>query len=338
MLIGSFEHVDDLLGEVYRQLLCGEGNFNVESTKGKSTEHLGALLTLENPRARLSRSVERARIFSAVGEFLWYVSGSNAIPQIEYYLKGYSEFSDDGLIANGAYGPRIFGNLSESSGRACSLWDAAISNLRKGSGGTRNAVIPILRWEDLLKPTNDRPCTCTMQFFIRDGKLVMHCHMRSNDAYIGLPHDLFSFTMLQELAARQIGVDVGPYLHSVSSLHLYDDESGVDGVKSTSNAKRYLEEGLYEVKPMREMPKEDPWDALKIVIQAEENIRNGDNCLESLDGLPDYWCDMVTLLRAYSATELLYGNERRKKLDECLAKLNDPALQLYILDRIQTLT
>jgi thymidylate synthase len=33
--------------------------------------------------------------------------------------------------------------------------------------------------------------------------------MRSNDAYLGLPHDVFCFTMLQEIIARSLGREIG---------------------------------------------------------------------------------------------------------------------------------
>ena len=52
----------------------------------------------------------------------------------------------------------------------------------------------------------------------------MVVHMRSNDAYIGLAHDVFAFTFMQEIVARDVGLDLGTYTHSVGSLHLYDQD------------------------------------------------------------------------------------------------------------------
>ena len=67
-----------------------------------------------------------------------------------------------------------------------------------------------------------------------------------NDAYIGLAHDIFAFTMLQELMARSLGVDVGPYRHSIGSLHLYDSHRAA--------ARAYLREGWQETVSMPPMP------------------------------------------------------------------------------------
>ena len=51
----------------------------------------------------------------------------------------------------------------------------------------------------------------------------MVTNMRSNDAFLGLPHDFFSFTMIQEVLARTVNLEIGVYKHVVGSLHLYEE-------------------------------------------------------------------------------------------------------------------
>ncbi|WP_199826894.1 hypothetical protein [Streptomyces sp. WM6378] len=36
--------------------------------------------------------------------------------------------------------------------------------------------------------------------------------------------DVFSFTFLQEMLARELGVPLGSYVHQVGTLHLYDPD------------------------------------------------------------------------------------------------------------------
>jgi hypothetical protein len=75
-----------------------------------------------------------------------------------------------------------------------------------------------------------------LQFLIRRNRLHTLTTMRSNDAYIGLPHDIFCFSMLQEVLARTLGVALGQYSHFVGSLHLYDE--------NRDEAQQYLDEGV----------------------------------------------------------------------------------------------
>ena len=70
---------------------------------------------------------------------------------------------------------------------------------------------------------------------IREGQLETVVTMRSNDAFRGLPHDAFSFTMIQEIMARILGHELGTYTQFVGSLHLYDSDLQL--------SRQYLEEG-----------------------------------------------------------------------------------------------
>ena len=109
MFHASEDSLDDLMRAVFKQLLNGRGNFEVDSNKGRSTEVFGALLELKNPRARLSRSFSKAKAFSPLGEFFWYLTGSDSVDFIKHYIPNYPKLIKDEVIANGAYGPRIFG-------------------------------------------------------------------------------------------------------------------------------------------------------------------------------------------------------------------------------------
>jgi thymidylate synthase len=60
------------------------------------------------------------------------------------------------------------------------------------------------------------------QLLLRDGRLHAVCYLRANDADQGLLSDVFSFTLLQEFAARQLGVPVGTYAHYAGSMHIAD--------------------------------------------------------------------------------------------------------------------
>ncbi|MEH6673468.1 MAG: thymidylate synthase [Sulfitobacter sp.] len=315
---------------VYLDLLEGQGTTRVSSKKGDSTERFGALLELSDPLARVSRSVRRARIFSALGELFWYLSGSNKVDHIEHYIKGYREFSDDGLTANGAYGPRIFGSNGDVS-----EWDRVMDLLgRKERQGSRNAVIQVLCNEDLTKETKDRPCTTTLQFVVRERRLNLHIHMRSNDAYLGLPHDIFSFTMFLEIAARQLDLEVGSYFHSVGSLHLYDDKDEAGDPKPTTNARSYLGEQFMSIRPMPSMPEGDPWPWINKIVALEKNYRAGglDKTLD--ETAPAYWRDIDILLRCYSAMKSMEGEDRIAFLDNALDHLSETGYRLFILDRL----
>ena len=240
----SKKTLDDLLQAVFERVL--KDGAHISATKGANTELTGVSLELQNPRARLSRTETKGTVFSCFGEALWYLAGSRDLNFIEYYLPGYDEFSDDGKTVYGAYGPRLI-NKDDSIPQISN-----VVRLLKQKRTTRQAVIQLFDARDIIGKHADIPCTCALQFLIRRNKLHMFTFMRSNDAFRGLPHDIFSFTFLQEIVARMVGADLGRYWHAASSLHLYDqDKSKVQG---------YLKEGWQATNmPMPEMPAGDPW-------------------------------------------------------------------------------
>lgn len=317
----SAETLDDLLIKVYRRLLRSKGTADINPTKGLATEINGTLLQIRNPRARLSRTERKNTLFSCLGEFLWYLAGSNSLSFIQYYIPKYDEFSNDGETIFGAYGPRLF----ELNGDIDQVQNV-IATLRK-NGASRRAVIQLFRGEDLAADLIDRrkdlPCTSTLQFTVRKHQLHMMVMMRSNDAFKGLPHDVFAFTMLQEIIARALGVEVGLYKHAVGSLHLYAED--------TQNAQDYLEEGVQERLAMPSMPWGDPTESIKVLVKAEHTIRTGGR--PKYDTLDPYWSDLIRLLLIYRHSKIPSTVSPARKIRDVKAKMNSDFFDIYIQKR-----
>ncbi len=239
----SEKTLDDLMRAVFSAIL--KRGIRVSPSKGANTEISGVILELLQPMARLSRTETKGTVFSCLGESLWYLAKSNSLDFIKYYIREYAKFSDDARTLYGAYGPRIF-RMREKVNQI-----ENVIRLLKERPSTRQAVIQIFNAEDIIEKHKDVPCTCTVQFLIREGKLHAITHMRSNDAFLGLPHDIFAFTFLQEIVARSVAVQLGTYKHAVGSLHLYD--------KDRQKARQYIEEAWQATISMPAMPDGNPW-------------------------------------------------------------------------------
>lgn len=272
--------LDDLLGEVYGRLVDDQKIIN--ASRGDFTEIFGAMLVLRNPRARLSRSESKGKLFSALGELFWYLSKANNLEFMEYYLPGiYAKESDDDVSVRSGYGERLFGHNGNNQIQN-------IITLLKNKSTSRRAVIQLFDSSDLSKDFKSIPCTCTLQFVIRDDQLNLLVNMRSNDAYLGLPHDVFTFTMLQEIVARSVNIEIGTYKHCAGSLHLYKDNH--------DKAKTYLSEGWQSPIAMEPMPAGDPWDAIAVVRGIEQQARAKEEIDISSIKLEPYWVDICRLL------------------------------------------
>jgi len=293
--------LDDLLHQIYSGLLGVEpGGLN--GSRGDGAEEIGALLELTDPRARLSSTENRGRIFSALGELCWYLSGSEELSHISYYISAYKDESEDCETISGAYGPRLFGMPTKDQQ---ANWLDQIGNVIKKlksphSRATKRAVVTLFDRTDIAprfdhdKGRIEVPCTLSFQFLVRNERLHMIVSMRSNDAYKGLPHDVFAFTMIQEIVARSIGCKLGTYKHFVGSLHLYDD--------SRNGALQYLNEGWQSTaNTMPPMPGGCQIKNVADFLALENAIRTGRPYTEKDMKIGSYWGDLAVLLLAFNS-------------------------------------
>lgn len=196
--------------------LCGKIDGNVAPSRdgGVVSEICEAVLCVEDPtRNIVSSPIRNMPMRYAVGELAWYLSGSNRVSDISRFAKKWAAISDDGETNNSAYGWRIFNKFGFNQ------WETVKEALQEDPN-SRQAVIHIKDADN--RPTKDLPCTVYLQFLIRDGKLNLSVHMRSNDIWMGVPYDMFSFCFLQMKMAMELGVDIGTYTHYAGSLHLYE--------------------------------------------------------------------------------------------------------------------
>lgn len=260
----------------------------IVSPRGKeSKELIGHGYGLTNPRNRIMGFAARdLNPFYLIGNMLWVLRQSNKLEIINYYNPRGSNFSDDGEILRGAYGKRIF----DFDG--VNQWQECIKELKLDPNSRRAIItfhLPQHDWTGSL----DTPCTASVQFFIRNNELHMFNHMRSQSAAFVQPYDVFLFTMLQELMAVELGVDLGIYKHICGSYHYFtNEESMIDKIIESTDYTPAMENmvgGIAEIKKLLYFEQLARFDTIKSV----ERGLNADleYLIVELDklGLPKYW-------------------------------------------------
>lgn len=229
MLKNEFLTVDELWRHTIKHVL--DHGDELDSRAGKCLEVLGYAATLTNVESTFLMNARRnLSPYYACAELLWYLNSSASITMISAYAPQYVNFAEGGN-AYGAYGCRIFSNLwgrdGQVHGDTCdkSQLELIIWHLSEDRN-TRQAIITLWEANDLThaihKDHKDLPCTLALQLFIRNERLHMIATMRSNDAWLGLPYDIFAFTGIQHLIGLALGVKCGTYTHQVGSEHLYE--------------------------------------------------------------------------------------------------------------------
>lgn len=162
---------------------------------------------------------------SIIVELLWFLSGNTNVK----YLRDHGVIIwDEWADKNGDLGP-VYGaqwrswpsqELYENGDyKTIDQINNVIAGIKIDPYGRRHIVSA---WNPSeLKYMALPPCHCLFQFHVANGKLSCHLYQRSADWFLGVPFNIASYALLTHLIAREVGLEVGDFVHSFGDLHLY---------------------------------------------------------------------------------------------------------------------
>jgi thymidylate synthase len=142
-------------------------------------------------------------------EMKWYLAGRRDDLSIREHATIWDKCVDKNGLIQSNYGHYFLDQVDH------------VVSLLTNDPESRRAVININRPEHSYIDAPDVPCTVYFNFMIRDGKLNMHVHMRSQDAVFGLRNDLPAFQMFKLLVSDMLEMPPGRLYLMVDSFHVY---------------------------------------------------------------------------------------------------------------------
>ena len=192
---------------------------SIVSPRGQRTLELTDYLAKFKPYERFANFPSRKLSLPYIKkELLWYLRGDKYDLSICESAKLWQQMIYDGQLHSN-YGQYIFTGSQLDYVVGCLLNDH----------DSRRAVMSIMGKEHLFLKNTDVPCTMSLGFRIRDGKLCCTVTMRSTDAVYGMSNDIpfFSFVheaVLVRLNGAQSGerLELGGLTLFTNSLHVYE--------------------------------------------------------------------------------------------------------------------
>lgn len=181
----------------------------VETEYDQKSVDAPAVIIVENPMAE-----PRIHLKGVVA------SGSRGLFE---YIKEVVEGIHDHLVEKMGYTyhERLF-SYKTPCGNVVDQIEYVVKKLKQAPYSRRAQAITWQPWKD--PGTEHPPCLQRLWFRVVDEKLVLHAHMRSNDALKAAFMNMCAFTELQARVAEQLGVNVGYYMHVADSYHIYESD------------------------------------------------------------------------------------------------------------------
>lgn len=233
-----------MINYLYRNRLAALSNPQTPlvCARGQETRELiGASLVIPMLHPIITIPERKVNYKFMLTEAAWILSGRQDLFMLLPACKEMGKFSDDGMNLSGAYGPKFIS-------QARYVADAILHDSE-----TRQAVMTL--WERNPRQSKDIPCTVAMQWLLRDKQLHLVVFMRSSDIWLGIPYDIFSFTMMTHyirllLLQRGITAFMGDLHLTAGSQHLYLRDRDRACAVSESNPKddgRLFDLDLYQL-------------------------------------------------------------------------------------------
>jgi thymidylate synthase len=187
--------------------------------RGRATRELvGRRITLERPLERYLFLPKRHNdVVAQFAETMWVLAGREDIAWLSRYLPRAPDYSDDGQTWRGAYGPR----LRSWAGKIDQLDE--VRQLLIEEQTSRRAVMVLFDPARDFARSKDIPCNNWLSWIARNGKLHLNVAIRSSDAMWGFSGvNAFEWSILQEMMACWLGLEVGSVDYFATSFHLYD--------------------------------------------------------------------------------------------------------------------
>ena len=219
------DSANDVWKQAVTELLHDKDTLSVDSRNGPTREFLHAALTIRDPRNRwVVGRIPPLNPAFALAEVVWIMTGRNDTSFLSHWFPKYPQFVGYQPLQHGAYGKRLRHHFGYDQLRQ------AASALRN-QPNSRQVVLQIwscqddLPLDDGVPRSPDIPCNLLSCIKTRNGRLEWMQVIRSNDVDRGVPHNIIQFTMLQELMAGWLGLELGSYVQISDSFHWYEKQS-----------------------------------------------------------------------------------------------------------------
>lgn len=166
-------------------------------------------------------TTKKVHLKSVIHELLWFIRGDTNVQYLHQHgVTIWDEWADE----QGNLGP-VYGKQwrawETSDGRMIDQLETVVKQIRSNPD-SRRLIISAWNVGDLDKMALP-PCHLLFQFYVVQGRLSCKLTQRSADAFLGVPFNIASYSLLTCLIARHTGLQPGEFIWSGGDCHIYSN-------------------------------------------------------------------------------------------------------------------
>lgn len=166
-------------------------------------------------------TTKKLHLKSIIHELLWFLKGDTNVKYLQDNgVKIWNEWARE----DGELGP-VYGHQwrswSAPDGREIDQISQLIENIQT-KPHSRRLIVSAWNVGDLDKMALP-PCHLLFQFYVNEGKLSCQLYQRSADAFLGVPFNIASYSLLTTMVAQVTGLKPGDFVHTFGDAHIYNN-------------------------------------------------------------------------------------------------------------------
>jgi len=166
-------------------------------------------------------TTKKLHLKSIVHELLWFLSGETNVAYLqENGVRIWNEWADEQGELGPVYGKQ-WRRWEAQDGRVIDQIQNVVDEIKSNPHSRRLIVNAwnVGELDEMALP----PCHMLFQFFVADGRLSCQLYQRSADAFLGVPFNIASYSLLTHMVAQQCDLKVGEFVWTGGDCHIYDN-------------------------------------------------------------------------------------------------------------------
>ncbi len=197
------------------------GSFKPDRTGTGTYSIFGCQMRFDLSQGFPLLTTKKLHIKSIVHELLWFLQGDT---HVGYLKENGVSIWDAWADAEGNLGP-VYGKQwrawATADGRSIDQISELIQQIRSHPD-SRRLIVNAWNVGELDKMALP-PCHLLFQFYVSEGKLSCMLTQRSADAFLGVPFNIASYSLLTHMVAQQCDLHVGEFIWSGGDCHIYSN-------------------------------------------------------------------------------------------------------------------